>query len=856
MFTLEINGKRYSTDKDIRLIDFLRKDLQLTSVKEGCSEGACGTCIVIIDGKKVKSCIGKVSRYNQKKIITVEGLTPREQEVYSYSFGKTGGVQCGFCIPGMIMSAKVLLDENINPTIDDIKKAIRGNICRCTGYRKIEEAIFLAAKIFRENKEIPASPNHIGISDDYIRRDVKEKVLGIGQYVDDVIMDGMVYGKALRSQYPRALIKKIDLTKACTHEDCITILTAKDVPYNKTGHVKKDWDVMIEEGSITRYIGDALALVASKREESLDEIISMIEVDYEVLKPITSPKEGLLLDAPHIHEVGNLLKKESLKRGNPEESIKNSKYVVSKTYSVPFSDHAFMEPECAIAFIDEDEKLHLYTGAQSVYDEQHEIATMLKIPNSEVVSETKLVGGGFGGKEDMSVQHHAALLAWKIRMPVKVKFSREESLRIHVKRHAMEMEFTTGCDENGYITGLIATIYADTGAYASLGGPVLQRACTHAAGPYNFQNVDITGYAVYTNNIPGGAYRGFGVTQSCFAMESNINLLAEMAGISPWEMRYRNAIKPGQELPNGQIATDDCALVETLEAVKDIYESNPYAGIACAMKNSGIGVGNPDIGRCKLLIKDGKIHILTSAACMGQGVGVVCIQIVCETTNISPKLLVFGNANTSITPDSGTSTASRQTLFTGEATHRAAVKLKKVLDEGYTLDNLDGKEFYGEFSAITDKIGVDKENPISHVAYGYATQVVIFDETGKLKEVVAAHDAGIIINPKSAEGQVEGGVVMGLGYALTEDFPIENGYPILNYGRLGLLRSTDVPTIRVIFVNSGKMSKLAYGAKGIGEICTVPTAPACAHGYYKLDKVMRTKLPLENTFYRKNKNRY
>ncbi|MGF6906109.1 selenium-dependent xanthine dehydrogenase [Fusobacterium sp. PH5-44] len=851
MFTLEINGKNYSTDKDIRLIDFLRKDLRLTSVKEGCSEGACGTCIVIIDGKKVKSCIGKVSKYHQKKIITVEGLTSREQEVYSYSFGKTGGVQCGFCIPGMVMSAKVLLDENLNPTIEDVKKAIRGNICRCTGYSKIEEAIFLAAEIFRENKEIPSSANHARISDDYIRKDAKEKVLGIGQYVDDVIMDGMVYGKALRSKYPRALVKKIDLSKALTHKDCITILTAKDVPYNKTGHVKKDWDVMIEEGEITRYIGDAIALVASKSEESLDEILNMIEVDYEVLKPITSPKEALLPDAPHIHEIGNLLKKEPLKRGNPEKAIKNSKYVVSKTYSVPFSDHAFMEPECAIAFIDKDKKLHLYTGAQSVYDEQHEIATMLQISNSEVISETKLVGGGFGGKEDMSVQHHAALLAWKTKMPVKVKFSREESLRIHVKRHAMEMEFTTGCDENGYITGLIANIYADTGAYASLGGPVLQRACTHAAGPYNFQNIDITGYAVYTNNIPAGAYRGFGVTQSCFAMESNINLLAEMVGISPWEMRYRNAIRPGQELPNGQIATDDCALVESLEAVKDVYENNPYAGIACAMKNSGIGVGNPDIGRCKLLIKNDKIHILTSAACMGQGVGVVCIQIVCETTNISPELLLFGNANTSVTPDSGTSTASRQTLFTGEATRLAAIELKKVLDEGYTLDQLDGREFYGEFSGITDKIGIDKKNPVSHVAYGYATQVVIFDENGKLKEVVAAHDAGTIINPKSAEGQVEGGVVMGLGYALTEDFPMENGYPTLNYGRLGLLRATDIPPIKVIFVNSGKVSELAYGAKGIGEICTVPTAPACAHGYYKLDKVMRTKLPLENTFYRK-----
>lgn len=851
MFTFIINGKKYSTDKDMRLIDFLRKELQLTSVKEGCSEGACGTCTVIVDKKKIKACVMKLSRLDNKEITTVEGLSPREKEVYSYCFGQTGAVQCGFCIPGMVISAKVLLDENLNPTGEDVKKAIRGNICRCTGYIKIEEAILLAAKYFRENLEIPKENENIGISQDLIRYDVKEKVLGIGKFVDDITMKNMVCGKALRSKYPRAKILKIDIKKALEHKDCITILTAKDVPFNKTGHVKKDWDVMIPEGNITRYIGDAIALVASENEETLDEILALIEVGYEELEPITSPREALKENAPWIHEDGNLLKKETLKRGNPEEAINKSKYVVTNTYYVPFSDHAFMEPECAIAFIDEDEKLHLYTGAQSVYDERREIAEMLQIPPEDVISETQLVGGGFGGKEDMSVQHHAALLTWKIKRPVKIKFTREESLRIHVKRHAMEMDFTTACDENGYLTGAKAVIYSDTGAYASLGGPVLQRACTHAAGPYNFQNIDITGYATYTNNIPGGAYRGFGVTQSCFAMESNINLLAEMVGISPWEMRYKNAIRPGQELPNGQIATPDCALVETLEAVKEVYENNPYAGIACAMKNSGLGVGIPDTGRCKLKIHNGKVYILTSAACMGQGLGVVCIQIVCETTGLSHQVVIHERANTSTTPNSGTTTASRQTLFTGEATRIAALKLKEALDKTKDLALLDGEEFYGEYLGTTDPMGSDKKNPISHIAYGYATQVVVFDKSGKLKEVVAAHDAGTLINPKSAEGQVEGGVVMGLGYALTENFPMENGYPKFNYGRLGLLRATDVPPIKVIFVNSGNVSNLAYGAKGIGEICTVPTAPACAHGYYRLDKVMRTKLPLERTYYKK-----
>lgn len=851
MVRFTVNGKIYETEKEGRLLDFLRDDLRLTAVKEGCGEGACGTCTVIVNGKKGKACILKLSKLEGKEIITVEGLSEREKQVYSHCFAEAGAVQCGFCIPGMVISAKVLLDENLNPSREEIKKAIRGNICRCTGYQKIEDAILMAAEFFRENKDIPRAEEALTLNQKFKRVDAEEKVRGTGEYVDDVVLPGMVYAKALRSRYPRARVEQIDIEKAAAHPDCIRILNAEDVPNNKSGHIKKDWDVMIAQGEITRYIGDAIALVVCEHKESLDEVLSLIQVDYKELPPVTSPWEALKEDAPKVHETGNLLAKEILKRGDAKKAIKESKYVVTRSYSLPFTDHAFMEPECAIAFPEGEDGIHLYTAGQSVYDEQHEIAHILGIPNEKVISESKLVGGGFGGKEDMSVQHHAALAAWLVKRPVKVKFSREESLCVHVKRHAMEMEFTTACDENGFLTGMKAVLYADTGAYASLGGPVLQRACTHAAGPYNYHNVDITGYAVYTNNIPAGAYRGFGVTQSCFAAECNMNLLADMAGISPWEIRYKNAIRPGQVLPNGQIATPDCALDKTLEAVKDIYEKEPYAGIASCMKNSGIGVGLPDIGRCNLLVEEGKVNILTSAACMGQGVGTVMVHIVCETTGLPPGAIGYQRANTACTPDAGTSTASRQTLFTGEACRQAAIKLKKELMEGKTLEDLNGRLFSGEFSGVTDKMGSEKENPVSHVAYGYATQVVILNEDGRVREVVAAHDAGTVINPQSAQGQIEGGVIMGLGYGLTEDFPMEGGYKTLKYGKLGLIRATEAPPVRVIFVNSGNVAKEAYGAKGIGEICSVPTAPACAHAYFRLDHKMRTRLPLENTYYRK-----
>jgi len=440
----------------------------------------------------------------------------------------------------------------------------------------------------------------------------------------------------------------------------------------------------------------------------------------------------------------------------------------------------------------------------------------------------------------------------------------------------MEIDFTTACDENGNITAVKAEIIADTGAYASLGGPVLQRACTHAGGPYNFQNVEVIGKAAYTNNPPAGAFRGFGVTQSAFAMECNLNLLAEMAGISPWDIRYRNAIRPGQVLPNGQIADESTALEECLLAVRNAYEKSPYTGIASFFKNSGLGVGVPDIGRCIISVEGGKLHIRSSAACIGQGMATILIQMVCETLDIPPALVVAEPPDTSRTPDSGTTTASRQTTLSGEAAVVAAKKLRADIekltcqgDGGFdrgengtkepppcledALRALEGNEYYGEFKPETDPMGSDKPNPVSHVAYGYAAQVVELDNQGIISKVTAAYDVGTLVNPKAAEGQIEGGIVMGIGYGLTEDYPVENGHPKAKYGTLGLLRATDVPEMDVIFVKREDRLPAAHGAKGVGELATIPTAPAIQGAYYKLDGVFRQKLPMEDTYYRKKK---
>ncbi len=851
MASFWVNGRPVSAESG-KLIDFLRDDLRLTSVKNACGTGACGACTVLIDGAKKRACVTDVARLEGKRVLTVEGLTEREKAVYAHAFSAAGAVQCGFCIPGMVISAKALLDQNLSPERRDVKAAIRGNICRCTGYQKIEDAILLAADIFRENRPVEA-PRAFGLlGEDIPRVDAPAKALGEGLFADDVILPGMLHAKALRSKYPRALVKKIDLTRALRHPECVRILTAFDVPFNKTGHLVPDWDVMIAEGDVTRYVGDAICLAAAERRGALDEILALVDVEYEELTPLLTPDEALAEGAPRLHEKGNILFQQEVERGDAEGAIARAAHKVTRVYDTPMTDHAFMEPECAIAQPDGEGGILMFTGSQSVYDEQREIARMLNLPKEKVRSRTMLVGGGFGGKEDMSVQHHAALMAYVTGRPVKVRFSREESLLVHTKRHAAHIEMTTACDEAGYITGMKARIVFDTGAYASLGGPVLQRACTHAAGPYNFQNVRISGMAVYTNNVPAGAFRGFGVTQSCFAAEMNLNLLAEKAGISPWEIRFKNAIRPGQTLPNGQIAAPDTAYAECLLAVKDAYEASPYAGIAGAMKNSGLGVGVPDTGRCEIVIRDGAAHILTSAACMGQGIATVVIQMAAQETGLPAEMFVHEAADTLTTPNAGTSTASRQSLFTGEATRRAARKMMDAL-AGRPLSALEGHGFYGEYTGVTDPMGSDKPNPVSHIAYGYAAHVVVMDETGKVVKVVAAHDVGRAVNPKSCEGQIEGGVAMGLGYALTEDFKVENGYVKTTYATLGLFRATDMPPVDVILLGKATDDQLAFGVKGVGEIATIPTAPAAAHAQYRLDGVFRTRIPMADTAYQPRK---
>ena len=849
MYRLHINGQIYETETDKKLIRYLRDDLRLTSVKDGCSEGACGTCTVIVDGKATRACIPMVSKMEGKKILTVEGLSQREKDVYGYAFAKAGAVQCGFCIPGMVMCAKALLDVNPAPDRLEVIAAIRNNVCRCTGYKKIIEAILLSARILREGLPVKEEQGKVPVGMAMQRIDAREKVLGTGEYPDDVYLDGMIYASAVRSKYPRARVLAIHTEKARELQGVVGVFTANDIPGDiKVGHLKQDWDALIPVGGMTHYLGDAICLVAAESMEVLKEAKSLVEVDYEVQDGVFDPFEALKEGAPKVHESGNILAHEHLIRGDTGQAIAGAKYKVTNHYETPWTEHAFLEPETAVA-MPFDDGVFIYSTDQGTYDTQHECSLMLGLPKEKIIVENKLVGGGFGGKEDVTVQHHAALVAYLTKRIVKVKLTRKESILIHPKRHPMWIDVTTACDEEGYLVGMKAKVVSDTGAYASLGGPVLQRACTHAAGPYNFQNIDIDGTAVYTNNPPAGAFRGFGVTQTCFASEMNLNQLAELVGISPWEIRYRNAIRPGQVLPNGQLADASTAVAETLEAVKDIYDSEPYAGIACAMKNAGVGVGLPDWGRCRLLVKGGKVQIHTGASCIGQGLGSVLVQVLSETTGLTLDEIEYCRPNTSMAPDSGTTSGSRQTLVTGEAARRAALKLCEDLKE-HSLSGLEGKEYYGEYLAKTDKMGADVPNPVSHVAYGYATQLCALNEDGTVKKMAAAHALGKAVNPLSVEGQIEGGVVMGMGFALTEKFPLEEGMPKAKFGTLGLFKADKVPELQSIIVEKPGIEE-AYGAIGIGEITSIPTAPAIAGAYYRWNGKFQTQLPLEGTPYKK-----
>jgi selenium-dependent xanthine dehydrogenase len=894
MVRFTLNGITVETEGGRSLLSYLREEARLTGAKISCGEGACGACSVLVNGALLTSCTIPLERIAGRTIVTVEGIPGSEMDAYVRAFSEAGAVQCGFCTPGMVLAAKALLDRNSDPSEPEVRAALRRNLCRCTGYVKIVAGVLLAARYRRSlpGGETPppgapaprASPSGAragappaGIGARMRRVDAALKARGEARYVDDLSEPGMLFGAVLRTPHPRARLLSLDVSAARALAGVVVVATWQDIPGNRhIGSVIADWPTMVAVGELTRCVGDAVAIVAAETSARAREALGLIEAEYEVMDPVRSPQAALAPGAPAIHPAGNVLSRMAAKRGDAEGALASAAHVVQANFATPFTDHAFMEPESALAYPPDDNGVVLVrTGEQNVYDGQRYVADTLGVPLEKVRVASAYVGGGYGGKEDQTVQHIAALLAWLSKRPVKCTLGRAESTRVHVKRHAMTIDLRLGCDSRGKLVGLTERITADTGAYASLGGPVLHRAVTHAGGPYACANIDVEGIAVYTNNPPAGAFRGFGVPQVNFALESALDALAEKAGISPWDIRFRNAVRPGDTLPNGQAAGPDTALEECLLAVKERFEAaRGRAGVACGFKNTGLGMGHPDIGRCVVKVLSDRVEIRSGAACTGQGVATVLTQIACDVLDLDADRVQVALPDTAMTPDSGTTTASRQTLITGEACRRAcatAAAARAALggerveqssahaeSGSFPYSPLAGREFSGQYDAATDPFETDAVNPIRHVAYSYACQLAVLGPDDRLERIVAAHDSGLVVNPQAFEGQVEGGVAMGLGFALTEDFPLADCVPTARFGQLGLLHAEDVPPVETVIVRKagqgsaadGGPSAAAYGAKGIGEISAIPTAAAVAGAYFARDGRLRTRLPLEGTPYR------
>lgn len=843
-----LNGqlKTYEGDPDLPLLTYLREIEGITSPKDGCApQAACGCCVVQQNDRAVLSCVTPMKKVAGARITTTEGLGEFRQNVFANAFVTKGGVQCGFCIPGIVMQSHVLISKNPTPSRADIEKALTPHLCRCTGYKKIVDAVECAAEAIRNEEEIPLPESDGKVGTRHPKYQAQKLVLGQHQYVDDIRIDGMLYGALKFSDHPRAKVLKIDTHKAEQLEGVIRIFTAKDVPGERTiGLIRQDWPLMIAQGEITRYVGDVLAGVVAASDAVARKAVALIEVEYEVLEPVTDVHEAMKDSSPSVHEGGNILSTTVTSRGSVNQARQESAYISHGIYQTQMIEHGYMEPEAAIAYPNAD-GVEVLSQSQGVFEDRIQIAKLLGLPLEKVRVILVPNGGGFGGKEDLSVQGHAALAAYLLQKPVKVRLTRDESILMHPKRHPIWMEYTIGCDKNGKLTFCKGRFVGDTGAYASVGMKVLERSAGHATGAYNFPVTDIEAIAVYTNNLPCGAMRGFGVNQTAFALESCIDDLCEQGGFDRWQFRYDNALDDGDMTATGQVIEAGAGAKATLLAVKDEFYRAKYAGLACGIKNTGIGNGMPDSSKVRLTIEsENKIIIDHGWTEMGQGVHTMAVQTLCTETGLSPSLIEV-RVDTLAEQETGMTTASRATSLVGNAIIDAAKALKKDL-ESHSLAELVGNVYEGEWVVDwTTKPGADVEKIYTHYSYSYATQLVTLDEEGYIEKVTAAHDAGKIMNPTLFEGQLEGSIHMGLGYAISENLEMENGRPKSTRLRdCGILRAWEMPEMEIIGVEVPDPYG-PYGVKGVGEIGLVPTAGAVANALYQFDKVRRYSLPMQ-----------
>lgn len=849
MINLEVNDSvvEYRGDPDKTLLGYLRNEANITSPKDGCApQAACGCCVVQLDGKPVLSCVKRMSDVQGKKVTTLEGVSEYRKQVYAHAFVNSGGLQCGFCIPGIVMQADGLINRNSEPSRAEVEKALTPNLCRCTGYKKIVDAIMDAAKAIKSGDSIALATTNGSIGKRHPRYSGEKFVLGRHDYTDDIRMQDMLYGALKFSEYPRAVIKSIDYTDALLIDGVVDIVTAEDIPGKRhIGLIKNDWPLMVAVGDTTCYIGDVIAGVIAEDEATARLATEAIAVQYEVLQPIISTADAMNKDSEVVHtgESTNILSETIIERGDVEGAKESSAYKSVGVYETQRIEHGFMEPECAVAYWDEN-CINVLSQGQGVYEDRKQIARILGVGTENVKVYLVSNGGAFGGKEDLSVQGHAALFATKVKMPVKVRLNRQESIAMHPKRHPVWMRYDVGCDKDGMITYVRARFVGDTGAYSSVGMKVMERCAGHATGGYHVPNVEIESLAVYTNNIPSGAMRGFGVNQAAFGIEGCIDDLCEQGSFDRWQFRYDNALVEGSMTATGQILQGGVGMRATLDAVKEKFDNEEIAGIACGVKNTGIGNGMPEYAEVTISLEDtGVVTVRHGWTEMGQGVNTMAVQTVCHETGIDPKL-VRVSVDTTSEHATGMTTASRATSLMCNAIIDACVGLISDI-KAYGFEQLWGRTYNGRWG-VDWTTGLDDSDKLqnTHYSYSYATQVVALDNNGRIRKIIAAHDAGKIFNPTLFEGQIEGSIHMGLGYAISENLPMTEGR--LDSSKLrdcGILRAKEMPEMEILGIEIPDTYG-PYGGKGVGEIGLVPTAAAVANALCQYDGKRRRNLPM------------
>ncbi len=905
------------------LADLLRERLRLTGTKIACQEAECGACTVWVDGEAVLSCTYPAAKAAGKAVMTIEGLAAassarppagKRAQMLLRAFVDYGATQCGFCTPGQVMTAAALLERNPAPTRGDIRRALKDTLCRCGAYPAIERAILAAAEALREEKELPpppappsAAPLH-AVGTVQPRPDAWEKVTGRAVYTDDLHFPGMLHAAVRRAETPAGVLRALDVEAARALPGVVAVLTAADLPAARAhGLITRDWPILVGAGEEVRYVGDALAIVAAESRALALEAAALIRADIEPLEPVTDPVQAHQPGARRIHPGGNLLKHIKVRKGDVEQGFAEADVVLERTFHTPPYDHAFMEPECSVARPTEDGRMEVYVGSQIPYADREQVALALGWPQERVRIVGQVMGGGFGGKEDIAGQIHAALLAQATGRPVKLLFDRRESLLVHPKRHATQITVRVGARRDGTLTAVQTTLYGDAGAYASLSAKVMARATTHSSGPYEIPHVRADCYAMYTNNPPAGAFRGFGALQGQFAIESMMDILARELELDPVELRRKNALRVGSVTCTGQTLRESVGLLTCIEKVDaeleriaradygmqrvDLFKPYPVPGtphrvrswgFAAAYKNTGLGGGAPDKAGAEVeLYPDGTLEVRTSSAELGQGLVSVLQLIVAEEFSVPPEQVRVLVMDTDLTPDGGPTTASRQTYVTGNAARHAAITLREALastlaekydvppqevrfieglaqvngasvplGQAAALLKAEGREpkaLYEYWAPETRPLG---EGGDMHFAFSFAAQAVeveVDTRTGETRilRVVTATDVGKAVNPLGLQGQIEGGVVMGVGHALTEHFIIENGVPFSDrLARYRIPNITHTPEITAIVVED-PTAEGPYGAKGVGEIVTIPTIPAITNAIYHATGVRVDSLPVD-----------